>query len=197
MAKAKVKKEEEVVIKSDPVLNNVATFVVELFIKEDVNAFAEADLLHDLLVYKLDTGARPIMEKTVRTMGDELKLSRTLDLKKRIGGLTQQKRVLFRTEGQYNSMITLFFQVVEEKPELVGFLDDESSFENFMILCINDFREVWERFVTGIVEERMVMERKKKLYANRNRADEGWENVPTYADYVAERVDELAAPANA
>jgi hypothetical protein len=197
MAKAKAKKDEEVVIKSDPVLDNVATFVIELFIKEDVNAFAEADLLHDLLVYKLDTGARPIMEKTVRAMGDELKVSRTLDLKKRIGGLTQQKRVQFRTENQYNAMVALFFQAVEDKPEMVDFLDNESSFENFMILCINDFREVWERFVTGIVEERMALERKKKLYANRNRANDAWEDVPTYADYIAERVDDLAVTANA
>jgi hypothetical protein len=197
MAKAKAKKDEEVVIKSDPVLDNVATFIIELFIKEDVNAFAEADLLHDLLVYKLDTGALPIMEKTVRAMGEELKASRTLDLKKRIGGITQQKRVMFRTTDQYNAMVALFFQAVEAKPELADFLDDESSFENFMILCINDYREVWERFVKEIVEARMALERKKKLYANRNRADDAWEDVPTYADYVAERVDALAAPANA
>jgi hypothetical protein len=196
MAKAKAMKDEEVVIKRDPVLDNLATFIIEIFIKEDVNSFAEADLLHDLLVYKLDTSALPIMEKTVRWMGDELKASKTLDLKKRIGGLTQQKRVLFRTNGQYNAFVALFFQAVEEHPELVNFLDDESSFENFMILCINDYREVWERFVKEIVEERMVLERKKKLYANRNRADDAWEDVPTYADYVAERVDALAAPAN-
>jgi hypothetical protein len=197
MAKAKAMKEEEVVIKSDPVLDNVATFIIELFIKEDVNAFAEADLLHDLLVYKLDTAALPIMEKTVGAMGEELKASRTLDLKKRIGGITQQKRVMFRSTDQYNSLVALFFQAIEEKPELVDFLEDESSFENFMILCINDYREVWERFVKEIVEARTALERKKKLYANRNRADDAWEDVPTYADYVAERVDVLAAPANA
>jgi hypothetical protein len=196
MAKAKAKKDEEVVIKSDPVLDNVATFIIELFIKEDVNSFTEADLLHDLLVYKLDTSALPIMEKTVRAMGDELKASRTLDLKKRIGGLTQQKRVLFRTNDQYNALVALFFQTVEEKPELVDFLDDESSFENFMILCINEYRVVWERFVKDIVEERIALERKDKLYANRNRSDNAWENVPTYADYVADRLDALAVPAN-
>jgi hypothetical protein len=197
MAKAKAKKSEEVVIKADPVLDNVATFIIELFIKEDVNSFMEADLLHDLLVYKLDTSALPIMEKTVRAMGDELKASKTLDLKTRIGGLTQQKRVLFRTNDQYNALVALFFQTIEAKPELVDFLDDESSFENFMILCINDYREVWERFVNEIVEARMVLERKKKLYANRNRSDDAWEDVPTYADYIAERIDVLAAPANA
>jgi hypothetical protein len=197
MAKAKAKKSEEVVIKADPVLDNVATFIIELFIKEDVNSFMEADLLHDLLVYKLDTSALPIMEKTVRAMGDELKASKTLDLKTRIGGLTQQKRVLFRTNDQYNALVTLFFQTIEAKPELVDFLDDESSFENFMILCINDYREVWERFVKEIVDARMALERKKKLYANRNRADDAWEDVPTYADYVAERVDILVAQANA
>ncbi len=194
---AKAKKGEEVVIKSDPVLDNVAAFIIELFIKEDVNSFMEADLLHDLLVYKLDTSALPIMEKTVRAMGDELKASHTLDLKKRIGGITQQKRVMFRTNDQYNALVALFFQAIEAKPELVDFLDDESSFENFMILCINEYREIWERFVKEIVEERMVLERKKKLYANRNRADNAWEDVPTYADYIAERVDVLAAPANA
>jgi hypothetical protein len=197
MAKAKAKKTEEVTVKSDPVLDNLASFIIEIFIKEDVNSFVEADLLHDLLVYKLDTCARPIMEKTIQALGEELKASRSLDLKKRIGGITQQKRVQFRTADQYNAMIAVFFQAVEEKPELAEFMDDEQSFENFMILCINDYREVWERFVKAIVEEKLSLERKSKLYANRNRMDDAWENVPTYADYVAGRLDALAAPGKA
>jgi hypothetical protein len=196
-AKAKVKKDEEVVIKSDPVLDNLASYIIEIFIKEDVNAFVEADLLHDLLVYKLDTEAVPIMEKIVRRLGEELKASRTLDLKKRIGGITQQKRVQFRNIDQYNAMIAVFFQAVDEKAELVDFIDDEQSFENFMILCINDYREFWERFASQIVEERMALEHESKLYANRNRADAAWEDVPTYADYVAARLDALAASAKA
>jgi hypothetical protein len=185
------------VIKSDPVLDNLASFIIEVFIKEDVNSFVEADLLHDLLVYKLDTAARLIMEKTVRALGDELKARRQLDLKKRIGGINLQKRILFRTADQYNAFVALFFQAVEAHPELADFIDDESSFENFMILAINEYRMVWENFVKGIVEERMALERKNRLYANRNRSDNVWENVPTYADYVAERVETLAAPGNA
>lgn len=190
---AKAKKSKDVEIKCDPVLDHLAGFIIEMFIKEDVNSFLEADLLHDLLVYKLDTVARPMMENTVRVVGDELKNSRKVDLKQRIGGLNQHKRVLFRNSDQYNALVALFFAAVDHRPELVEFIDEESSFENFMILCINEYRVAWERFVAGIVEERMALERKKKLYANRNRADDAWEDVPTYADYVAERADELAA----
>ncbi len=196
-AKAKVKKDEEIVIKSDPVLDNLASYIIEIFIKEDVNAFVEADLLHDLLVYKLDTEAAPIMDKIVRKMGEELKASGMLDLRKRIGGITQQKHVQFRNSDQYNAMIAIFFQAVDEKPEIVDILDDEQSFENFMILCINDYRKFWESFVKEIVEERTALERKSKLYANRNRADAAWEDVPTYADSVAARLDALAAPGKA
>jgi len=197
MVKAKKKSEEEVEIKSNPVLDNIASFIIETFIKEDVNSFMEADLMHDLLVYKLDTVAGPVMDNTVRKVGDELKASRTVDLKKLIGGINQQKRIMFRTNNQYNALVIMFFQAIEDKPELVDFIDNESSFENFMILCINDYREAWEDFVKGIVEERIALERKNKLYANRNRADEAWENVPTYADYIAERIDDMAAPADA
>jgi hypothetical protein len=196
-AKPKVKKDEEVVVKSDPVLDNLASYIIEIFIKEDVNAFVEADLLHDLFVYKLDTEAAPIMEKIVRKMGEELKASGMLDLRKRIGGITQQKHVQFRNIDQYNAMIAIFFQAVDEKPEIVDILDDEQSFENFMILCINDYRKFWESFVKEIVEERTALERKSKLYANRNRADAAWEEVPTYADSVAARLDSLAAPGKA
>jgi hypothetical protein len=63
MVTAKKKGEEEVQIKSDPVLDNIASFIVEMFIKEDVNSFVEADLLQDLLVYKLDTVAGLVMEQ--------------------------------------------------------------------------------------------------------------------------------------
>lgn len=193
MVTAKRKGEEEVEIKSDPVLDNLASFIIEMFIKEDVNSFVEADLMHDLLVYKLDTVAVPVMANTVRKMGDELKASRIMDLKKVIGGINQQKRIMFRTSDQYNALISLFFQAVEKEPELVDFIDDEASFENFMILCINDYREAWEGFAKGIVEDRLALERKNKLYANRNRADEAWENVPTYADYIADRIDAMVA----
>jgi|AGTN01.3.fsa_nt_gi hypothetical protein len=195
MAKAKKKSGSEVEIKSNPVLDNIASFVVEMFIKEDVNSFAEADLMHELLVYKLDTVAVSVMENNVRKVGAELKASRKIDLKRLIGGINQQKRIMFRTADQYNALVALFFEAVENRPELVDFIDDEASFENFMILCINEYREVWEHFVSGIIEDRMALERKKKLYANRNRSDDAWEGVPTYADYIAERVDGLAASA--
>ncbi len=51
-----------------------------------------------------------------------------------------------------------------------------------------------ENFVNRIVGDRLALERKKMLYANRNRADNAWEDVPTYADYIAERMDAMAAP---
>jgi len=190
---AKAKKVEQAEPKENPVLGHLAGYITELFISGDVNAFVEADLLQDLLVYKLDDIAKPMMQHTVKKIGKELKKSGKLDLKTRISGINQQKRIMFRSEDQYNALISLFFEAVEGKPELVDFIDDETSFENFMIYCINDYREQWERFVSEIVQERLDMERKLGLYANRNRADEAWDKVPTYADYVNERIEAMAA----
>jgi hypothetical protein len=193
---AKAKKVEQAEPKENPVLGHMASYITELFISGDVNAFVEADLLQDLLVYKLDDVAKPMMQHTVQKMGKELKKSGKIDLKTRIGGINQQKRIMFRSEDQYNALISLFFDAVENRPELVDFLDDETSFENFMIYCINDYREQWERFVGEIVQERLDMERKLGLYANRNRADEAWDKVPTYADYVNERIEAMATPSS-
>ncbi|OPY28052.1 MAG: hypothetical protein A4E28_01741 [Methanocella sp. PtaU1.Bin125] len=192
MAKAKKVKTAEP--KDNAVLGHLASYITELFINEDVNAFVEADLLQDLLVYRLDGIAKPVMEHTIYKMGEELKKSGKIDLKKRVGGINQQKRIMFRTEDQYNAMISLFFEAVEDRPELVDFIDDETSFENFMIYCINDFREQWERFVSDIVQEKLGLERKFGLYANRNRADPAWDKVPTYADYVDERIGAMTTP---
>jgi hypothetical protein len=193
MAKAKKGKQAEP--KENAVLGQLAGYITDLFINADVNAFVEADLLQDLLVYKLDDVAKLMMQHTVQKIGKELKKSGKLDLKQRVGGITQQKRIMFRNESQYNALISLFFEVVDDKPELVDFIDDETSFENFMIYCINDYREQWEMFVSEIVQERLELERKLGLYANRNRADEAWDKVPTYADYIDERVGAMAAPA--
>ncbi len=190
---AKAKKVEQAEPKENAVLGHLAGYITELFINGDVNAFVEADLLQDLLVYKLDDVAKPMMQRTVQKIGKELKKAGKLDLKTRISGINQQKRIMFRTEDQYNALIALFFEAVEDRPELVDFIDDETSFENFMIYCINDYREQWERFVSEIVQERLDMERKLGLYANRNRADEAWDKVPTYADYVNERIEGMAA----
>ncbi len=191
---AKAKERETVVPGGNPVLDHLATFITELFIGGDVNAFVEADLLHDLLVYKLNDVAKPMMQHTVEKVNAELKKSGKLDLKKKVGGINQQKRIMFRTEDQYNAMIALFFEAIEDRPELVESIADETSFENFMIYCINEYREQWERFVSGILEDRLGLERKLGLYANRNRADEAWDKVPTYADYVDERVEAMATP---
>ena len=190
-------KDEDVRIESNPVLDHLATFIIEQFIKEDVNSFVESDLLHDLLVYKLATVAGPMMERAVRRMADELTRSKMIDLKQRVGGLNLHKRVLFRTPDQYNALVALFFEVVERHPELVEPLTDESSFENFMILCVNEYRIEWESFVAGIVAEKLALEKKHKLYANRSRSNEKWDEVPTYADYIADRIDELAKAAPA
>jgi len=191
---AKAKKSEQAEPKENAVLGHLAGYITELFINGDVNAFVEADLLQDLLVYKLDGVAKPMMQRTIQKIGKELKKAGKLDLKTRISGINQQKRIMFRTEDQYNALIALFFEAVEDRPELVNFIDDENSFENFMIYCINDYREQWERFVSEIVQERLGLERKLGLYANRNRADEAWDKVPTYADYVNERIEAMAAP---
>jgi hypothetical protein len=191
---AKAKEHENVVPGGNPVLDHLAAYITELFIGGDVNAFVEADLLHDLLVYKLNDVAKPMMQHTVKTVRAELKKAGKLDLKKRVGGINQQKRIMFRTEDQYNALIALFFEAVEERPELIESIADETSFENFMIYCINEYREQWERFVNGILEDRLGLERKLGLYANRNRADPDWEKVPTYADLVDERIEAMAGP---
>ncbi|MGA9139490.1 MAG: hypothetical protein WBZ29_04665 [Methanocella sp.] len=188
----KAKERETVVPGGNPVLDHLATYITELFINGDVNAFVEADLLHDLLVYKLGDVAKPMMQHTVEKVDAELKKSGKLDLKKRVGGINQQKRIMFRTEDQYNALIALFFDAIEDKPELVESIADEASFENFMIYCINEYREQWERFVNGILEERLALERKLGLYANRNRADQAWDKVPTYADYIDQRIGAMA-----
>ena len=154
------RKVEQAEPKENAVLDHLAAYITELFINGDVNAFVEADLLQDLLVYKLDDVAKPMMQRTVQKIGKELKKAGKLDLKTRISGINQQKRIMFRTEDQYNALIALFFEAVEDRPELVDFIDDETSFENFMIYCINDYREQWERFVSEIVQERLDLERK-------------------------------------
>jgi DNA-binding transcriptional ArsR family regulator len=196
MAKAKKGGEvAEAAPEGNIVLDHLAAFITEQFINEDVNAFAEANLMHELLVYKLNEVAKPMMQQTVEKAGKELKKAGKIDLKKRVSGINQQKRIMFRNEDQYNALISLFFDAVEEKPELVGFIDDETSFENFMIYCINDYRDQWEQFVNDIIQDRLGLERKYKLYANRNRADPVWEKVPTYADYIADRIDDMASPA--
>jgi hypothetical protein len=195
MFMAKAKKSETIVPGGNPVLDHLATYITELFINGDVNAFVEADLMQQLLVYRLGDVAKPMMQHTVKMVGDELKKAGKLDLKKRVGGINQQKRIMFRTEDQYNALIALFFQVIDDKPELVSFIDDETSFENFMIYCINEYREQWERFVNDILQERLGLERKHGLYANRNRAEEAWDKVPTYADYIDERIEAMAKSA--
>lgn len=187
-----VMNDEEIAADGNPALDHLAAFIIEVLIKEDVNSFLESDLLHDLLVYKLKEVAVPMMENTVRKAGLELKSSKVIDLKKRVGGINQQKRIIFRTEDQYNALVSLFFEAIEDKPGLVDFIDDETSFENFMIYCINDYREQWERFVDGVVQDRLALERKNKLYANRDRNNDVWEKIPTYADYIAERIDSVA-----
>jgi len=175
---------------SDPVFEHIADYIIQTLIKEDVNAFAEAKLLHELLVYKLPMVAVPLMHKTVSDASKKLK-KEDIDLMKEIGGITTQKRVHFRSQHQYNAFIAMFFQIVEEYPELLEPVDSEEMFEKLMIYCIHDFRQKLEAFATQIASERTALEHKHKLYVHRRKAEASEVEVPTYADFIAERLDSL------
>jgi len=174
------------------VLDHIAEYIVQSFIKEDVNSFPETTLMHDLLVYKLGEQAKPLMIQTINRVASELKDQRKLDLKQRVGGITQAKRISFRSDDQYNAFISLFFYAIEDRPDLIEFIDDEQDFENFMLYCIYEFRDFWNHFVADIVEERLKLEREKNLYAYRSSKSAELEELPTYADFIAERMETMA-----
>jgi hypothetical protein len=176
----------------DLVLDHIAEYIVQAFIKEDVNAFTESTLLQQLLAYKLKEIAKPMMYNTIRAAGRELVKAGKFDLKKKVGGITTQKRILFRSADQYNAFVSLYFSVVEAHPELVGFIDSEQSFENFMIYCVYEFKGQWDEFVERVTQERLSIEHRNRLYVNRSKQAEALQEVPTYADFVAEHVDAMA-----
>lgn len=178
--------------KDSIILGHIAHYVLQALIKEDVNAFAESELLQELLTYKLSEVAYPLMYNTISEVAEEIEQKKSLDLIKRAGGITQAKRISFRTEDQYNSFVALFFKVAEDHPELVECCDSEESFEKFMIFCIYEFRGKLDNFVAEIAREKTDLEYKKNLYHSRRKNIEAVLEVPSYADYIAERIDSLA-----
>jgi hypothetical protein len=180
----------EVSSKDKAVYGHIADYIIQTLIKEDVNAFAEARLLSELLAYKLPGVAERLMQTAVSEASDRLKKGEKFNLEKEIGGITSQKRLYFRSRDQYNAFVVLFFSVVEKHPELLEHVDGEAEFERFMIYCINEFRQRLDDFATGIASERAELEYRNKLYVHRRNAEVP--EVPTYADYIAERIDGLA-----
>lgn len=192
------KKSEETTTEQQPtnlIYEHIADYIVQVFIKEDVNAFTESTLMHELLAYKLKDIAKPLMRDIIVSVASELKAKKQLDLKKKVGGITQVKKIAFRSDNQYNAFINLFFEAVEDNPEVIDFIKKEQDFENFMLYCIHDFRDVWDRFAMKIVEDRLAIERQKGLHAYRSSKTEVLQEVPTYADFIAERIDEVKVQA--
>jgi hypothetical protein len=201
LPKATKKSKVETIDEETPVetliYEHIADYIVQNFIKDDVNAFTESTLMHELLAYKLNEVAKPLMVDTIAKVASELKAKKQLDLKKRVGGITQVKKIAFRNDDQYNAFVTLFFKAVEEQPELVEFIKNEQDFENFMLYCIYEYRDLWDNFATQIVEDRLALERKKGLHAYRSSKVEELQQIPTYADFIAERIDQVAVSGKA
>ncbi len=176
--------------KDKAVYGHIADYIIQTLIREDVNAFAEAKLLSELLAYKLPGVAERLMKAAVSGASEMLKRGEKFNLEKEIGGITSQKRLYFRSRDQYNAFVVLFFNVVEKYPEMLEHVDGEAEFERFMIYCINGFRQKLDDFATSIASERAELEYKNKLYIHRKNVEVP--EVPTYADYIAERIDGLA-----
>ncbi len=173
------------------IYEHIADYIIQALIKEDVNAFSEAKLLSELLVYKLPSVVHELMYRTISAEAEKLKKEGDINLVKEIGGITTQKRMHFRSQDQYNSFVALFFDVVEKHPGLLEHIDDEEKFERFMIYCIHEFRQKLDDFAVEITQERSKLEREHKLYIHhKNMADAP--EIPTYADYIAERIESLA-----
>lgn len=172
------------------IYEHLADYVIQTLIKEDVNAFIEATLLHQLLVYKLPAIAPKLMYRTIQAEVEGLKKGKDLNLMKEIGGINMQKRMHFRSEDQSNSFTMLFFDVVEQHPRLLEPVDGEEMFEKFMIYCIYVFRQKLEDFAIKMAKDHCELEHKHKLYIHRRGVTDIPE-VPTYADYIADRIDDL------
>jgi hypothetical protein len=176
--------------KNMAIYEHIADYVIQILIKEDVNAFSEAKLLSELLVYKLPSVVHELMNRTVSAEAEKLKKGGDINLIKEIGGITTQKRMHFRSQDQYNSFVALFFDAVDEHPGLLEHVDDEEKFERFMIYCIHEFRQKLEDFAVEIARERSKLDHEHKLYIHRRNPTEVPE-VPTYADFIAERIDSI------
>jgi hypothetical protein len=171
------------------VYEHIADYIIQTLIKEDVNAFTEATLLHELLVYKLPPLVRSLMYSAVSEASENLKNGKDINLMKEIGGITTQKRLHFRSQHQYSAFTALFFNTIEEYPMLLEPVDSEEMFEKLMIHCIHEFRQKLEDFAVEVAREKTELDYKNKLYVHRRGAE--IVEVPTYADYIAERIDSL------
>ncbi len=175
--------------KDTVIYEHIADYIIQTLIKEDVNAFAEAKLLCELLVYKLPQVTHRLMQTVVGDASEELKTGSKINLMEEIGGITTQKRIHFRSTDQYNAFIMLFFQAIEEHPELLEPVESEDAFEKLMIHCIHDFRKKLEDFAVEVAKDRTALEHKHKLYIHRRNVESP--EVPTYADFIAERIDAI------
>ena len=176
--------------KNMAIYEHIADYIIQVLIKEDVNAYAEAKLLHELLMYKLPSVVQELMDRTVAAEAKKLKKGQDINLMKEIGGINMQKRLHFRSKDQYNSFIALFFDTVDRRPEFLAAVDDEEKFERFMILCIHEFRQKLEDFAIEIAQEKSRLEHKHKGYIHHKNAE--MPEIPTYADFIAERIEGLA-----
>lgn len=177
---------------SPAIYEHIADYIIQTLIKEDVNAFAEAKLLSELLVYKLPSVVHELMYRTVSAEAEKLKKDSDINLVKEIGGITTQKRMHFRSQDQYNSFVALFFDAIEKHPGMLEHVDDEEKFEKFMIFCIHEFRQKLDDFATEIVQERSKLVRDNRLYIHHKNMTDVPE-IPTYADFIAERIEGLTA----
>jgi hypothetical protein len=175
----------------DPLFVQLADYIIQVLIKEDVNAFAESGLLHDLLMYKLPAVSAPLMLKKIGDVSKQLSEGKNINLIKAAGGVTTAKRISFRSDDQYKAFVALFFQAIEEHPELLMPIDSEETFEQFMIYCIYLFKEALEDFAESIAKEKCELEHKHKIYVHRRGVEP--EEVPTYADFIAERLDSIVS----
>jgi hypothetical protein len=174
----------------DTVSLHIADYIIQVLIKEDVNAFAESTLLHQLLMHKLPAVTAPLMLKKVSEVSKQLSEGKNINLIKAAGGVTTAKRISFRSGAQYKAFVQLFFQVIEEHPELLEPVDSEETFEQFMIYCIYMFKEELQKFSEDIAKEKTDLEHKHKIYVHRRGVEPV--EVPTYADFIAERLDNMA-----
>jgi hypothetical protein len=183
--------EETEEVKVDPVIGQIAEYVVDGLIKADINAYPEAGLLYQVLTYKLDGIAKPLMVDIVNSVSHEVSQGNNLNLIQKVGGITQAKRISFRTKDQYKAFMTLFFEAAEEDTDTTMFCKDEETLEKFMLYCIYGMMEKLDTFVKSIAEERMELERKEKFYIARVKATDDKE-LPSYTDYVVARIGTLS-----
>ncbi|MCD1293413.1 hypothetical protein CUJ83_00170 [Methanocella sp. CWC-04] len=170
------------------ILVQIADHFLQSLIKEDVNAFAESGLLSEVLVYKLSTVAYPLMQKSVTDIAEELEQNNNVSVLKKVGGITQAKRITFRTTDQYNAFVALFFRVLENNPGLSKSCKNEEDFERFMLLSIYEFKERLDKFAEEIAKEKTKLEYEHRLYIKR-RGNPALSEIPTYADFIDERFE--------